>query len=622
MNMHNKRTEQSRPISYGRLTFEAIPELLSFQIPTSIMLGILAFILKELINLVAKTGVAALTTANFKDLILSWRGPVILLLGICLVAVFAVFEIFASVHLCDDILNGRKVKILNEVGKGFRSLRRFLCPSGLLVLLYIFIAVPLCGIGFSITLTENFYIPNFIMEVVYANKLYSISYIMLMIVLFIIGLCGIFTLHRVLIDDMKPSEAFVSSFRIFKANWKKFIPSMLLTLITVFLINFVFALVQAHWISGLEAYAAQLPKDYHIDIFNVFSGVYTDTDITIILYRFAGTFIIVGVGYLIYILLMLSNSFIMLQFTRCYLDYTKETLVKWPSRTKRRGYMMRIVFIIFTMMLLFVLSLAMGMFFDEIFKPKEPVQIVAHRTGGIMATENSLEGIELAIEHGCYACETDTQRTKDGYYIINHDDDFKRLTGVAKKPGDMTLSEVRELVITYPATGNKSQVPELDEMLDLIKGRVKLFIELKGATADKQMVDDVVKMVKEKNCVADVALISLKYDVIDYAETKYPEFETGVLMFGGIGDLARINCDLLIIEEEMATDSRITSIHSNGKKVYVWTVNTEDSMYKFLDSSCDGIVTDQIEMSENVQEALENRSDIQLLKDKLGDFWN
>ena len=45
-------------------------------------------------------------------------------------------------------------------------------------------------------------------------------------------------------------------------------------------------------------------------------------------------------------------------------------------------------------------------------------------------------------------------------------------------------------------------------------------------------------------------------------------------------------------------------------------------MYKFLDSHCDGVITDQIEMSEKVQEALDNRSDIQLLKDKLGDAWD
>lgn len=228
----------------------------------------------------------------------------------------------------------------------------------------------------------------------------------------------------------------------------------------------------------------------------------------------------------------------------------------------------------------------------------------------------------MAIQHGCYACETDIQRTKDGHYIINHDDDFKRLAGVAKKPADMTLEEVRQLVITDPVTGTTAKVPELDEMLDIVKGRVKLFIELKGTTADMQMVDDVVQMVREKDCVADVALISLKYDVIDYAETQYPEFETGMLIFGALGDVTRVNCDLMVLEEEMSTDDLISSIHDAGKEVYVWTINTEKGMKNFLAGKCDGIITDQIELALQVQDTLNKRSDFQVIQDRFRDLWN
>ena len=622
MKKQTKEKYASGPISYRRLVFEAIPELFSFHLPMSIMLGVLAFVLKKLIDIVAESGGAALTTANLTDMLLSWRGPVILLLGIVLVAVFAVFEIFANIHLCDDILNGRRVSIFGEVGKGFRSLRRFLCPSGLLILLYIFIAVPLGGIGFSITLTKGFHIPNFIMEVINANPMYRIPYFIIILALFIIGLFGIFTLHGVLIDGIKPSDAFKASFKTFRTNWKKFILSMVLTVFALILINLVFALLQSAALEKLEAYSGQLPKDYSLSAQKLLSGALNETDYTMMSYRFVSTFVVIGGGYLIYILLMLSTSYILLRFTRCYMEYTKESFEKWPSRTNRKGYPKRVVMLLLTMVFLFLISLGIGAFFDEIFEPDENVHIVAHRTGGVMAPENSLEGIELAIEHGCYACETDTQRTKDGYYIINHDNDFRRLTGVAKKPGEMTLSEVRELVITDPVTGAKAQVPMLEDMLDVIKGRVKLFVELKGVTADRQMVDDVVKMVREKDCVSDVTLISLKYDIINYAETEYPEFETGVLMFGGIGDVSRINCDFLIIEEEMATEARVDTIHSHDKEVYVWTINTKESMYKFLDSDCDGVITDQIEMAESVQKELDNRSDVKLLEDKLGDMWD
>ena len=68
----------------------------------------------------------------------------------------------------------------------------------------------------------------------------------------------------------------------------------------------------------------------------------------------------------------------------------------------------------------------------------------------------------------------------------------------------------------------------------------------------------------------------------------------------------------------MASDSRIDTIHASGKEVYVWTINTERGMYRFLDSHCDGIITDQIEMAERVQAELDKRSDLQLLQDRLG----
>ena len=142
MKRNNDLKEPSGPISYGRLVFQAIPELFSYQMISAILLAVATWGLYKLINLVAESGGAALTTANLTDLLLSWRGLVILLLGVVLVAVFAVFEIFASIYLYDDILNGRTVRIFAEIGKGFRALRRFLCPGGLLVLLYIFIAVP------------------------------------------------------------------------------------------------------------------------------------------------------------------------------------------------------------------------------------------------------------------------------------------------------------------------------------------------------------------------------------------------------------------------------------------------------------------------------------------------
>ncbi|MBQ1506350.1 MAG: hypothetical protein IIZ48_06225, partial [Erysipelotrichales bacterium] len=123
-------------------------------------------------------------------------------------------------------------------------------------------------------------------------------------------------------------------------------------------------------------------------------------------------------------------------------------------------------------------------------------------------------------------------------------------------------------------------------------------------------------------CENDVVFISLDYDVINYIETNYPEYETGTLFFIGLGDLSKLNCDLLIMEEEIATDTRIDAIHRSGKKAGVWTVNTPEGMYRFLDSKIDMIITDEITLAETTQLQLDNRTDLEVIQDKFRNFWD
>ncbi len=210
------------------------------------------------------------------------------------------------------------------------------------------------------------------------------------------------------------------------------------------------------------------------------------------------------------------------------------------------------------------------------------------------------------------------QRTKDGYCIINHDTTFQRVAGVNKAPQDMTLSEIRELRIK-DTTGGGAELPvvTLEEMLTVIHGKEKLYIELKGSTADHRMVDDLVRMIRTADCADECVFISLNYDVIDYAETHYPEFETGTLFFVGLGDVSKLNCDLLIMEESSATDHRIRQIHDAGKQAIVWTVNPEAGMRHFLDSEIDAVITDEIPLAQHVQAELDQRTEFRVLQDKL-----
>ena len=103
---------------------------------------------------------------------------------------------------------------------------------------------------------------------------------------------------------------------------------------------------------------------------------------------------------------------------------------------------------------------------------------IAHRglhDGNKAVWENTLTAFSRAVEKN-YAIECDVLISKDGVPVVLHDADLRRLTGSEGKVCDKTAAQLRKLKVG----GTGDHVPSLSEMLDLVKGRVPLVIELKG----------------------------------------------------------------------------------------------------------------------------------------------
>ena len=610
----SEKNDQKKMISYRKLVYEFIPELWSFQTFSGIGLTALMIVSLALLDRIAETGGSAVTTANLGSLILSWRFPVILAVGFVVVALFVIVEIFTQIHNCYDILNGRRAGIFRELKKSIPDIRRFLNPAGIGLIAYVFLAVPITGIGFTIRLSDSFSIPNFMLNNIGRTPLLSVGFAVLVIFLGFIGVRWLFAFHAVLIDKVHPKEGKRISVSIMKENWKTFLVHVLKYFLILFLIYLLIYIV-CNAIPEMLLFkrGADLPLGYRIDPKRLEKASdLSQIEVDVIRYRVLSILYVLFNKYINILFGILSSAYLMMIITKDYLAFTRGALTEYRPRPKRFSYRMKVAAFAGIFFLLAIASIIMGGIYTPLFEKEEPVKIIAHRCGGSMAVENTMEGIDLAIEHGCYGSETDVQRTKDGFYVINHDDTFKRMAGVSRAAKDMTLEEVRKLTIRDK--NGQGEVPELDAMLDAIKGKEVLFIELKGSTADREMADDVVRMVREKDCVDDVVIISLKYDLIDYTETAYPELETGVLVFAGLGGIERLNCDFLIMDEEMSTDKRIYSIHRAGKKAIAWTVNTDYNLEHFFDSEVDAVITDEVELAQEIQEKFAARTDLEVIE--------
>jgi glycerophosphoryl diester phosphodiesterase len=100
---------------------------------------------------------------------------------------------------------------------------------------------------------------------------------------------------------------------------------------------------------------------------------------------------------------------------------------------------------------------------------------VCHRGASALAPENTLRAFELAIEGGVDMAELDVYLSADGELVVSHDEDLRRLTGRAVRVGELTAAELGRLDL-----GAGQGVPRLTEVFELARGRLGIYVELKG----------------------------------------------------------------------------------------------------------------------------------------------
>jgi glycerophosphoryl diester phosphodiesterase len=101
---------------------------------------------------------------------------------------------------------------------------------------------------------------------------------------------------------------------------------------------------------------------------------------------------------------------------------------------------------------------------------------VGHRGASALAPENTLRAIELAIDFGLDLVEVDVYLSRDGELVVIHDEDLRRVAQRLESVADLTAAELARVDL-----GQGQGVPSLADVLDLARGRIGIYVELKGA---------------------------------------------------------------------------------------------------------------------------------------------
>ena len=579
--------------------------------------GLLALVIYPLYSLAIDTflglsGRTGISSGDYLSFLLSFQGLGFLLATLVLMVVLIGLDINTFILTSALIKEGRiEMTARHMLWLGLTSLKSLYSPAGLLLMVYVSLIFPLLGLGVTIGPMRQFQIPNFITSVIYANPLYLSLYAGVLLVLTYLSYRFLFTFHYVLIEGQGIRQALTSSLALTKKQGRALIKRLIGIFVKNGLLYFVplFIALIALLVFVLVSQAEQTNQS-----------------------RLYLLFILLSVLEIVSFLTFLFPPMIIYRVTDAFYDY-EEAEGRTPTVTLSAkasqwradslpSIRLRTKFLVTSLLLLilagnFGLSYLPVQDFDTVFRANSEIELVAHRGGGDLGAENTIAGILAAAEEGVAWSEIDIQRTKDGHYVLNHDGVFQRVAGDSRSSSQMTLAEIKELRVAdaFDSSRPAQPVPTIEEAIEASKGKIGLFMELKGKTADKQMVDDMVAMVKAYGVEKEVALLSLDYSLITYIEETYPEMVSGYLYYFSIGQTGDLQGDYLIMEEAEASYEKVSDLKAQGKKVIVWTVNTEESIQRFVNSEVDGIITDYVLDVKAGIKARDERTDFEVIVD-------
>lgn len=562
--------------------------------------------------LISTTGHGALNSSNASAVLLTPQGLVMAILSTAVVLIATATDITAFILMEGTRLRtGALPNARQTLLATLKTLKFYAHPSTLWLLVYLVLVVPLSGVGFSVELFSRVSVPNFVSDVINKSPSYLAAYFAILAVLAIIGAYGSFLFQAIALEERNPWQAYRRSAVLMHRHLWPVIKLVAIALSLVMVV--VFVTLPVGMILAIIIEALELPtfwSRYWI-FFILFHaatvlGVISFYVPPLMLFALTRLYVRIRSGQPVASLADLAE------------DELPRTLPPQAPKPATKTYRKVAASLVGTTLMIAAISGPAVADLDTLPHTAD-IPIIAHRGGGNLGPENTVPGLEAAIAAKIPWSEIDVQRTKDGGYIINHDTTFARLSGSSATPQELTTAEATSLPVADLADPSKpsAHINTLDEMLVAAKGRIKLFIELKGVSADEQMVDDVVALVNAHQMREEVVLVSLDADVIAYSEANYPEFETGFIYFFSVGDITALPADYLIMEEAEVSSGRVAEIHAAKKKVAVWTVNSVEGLKEILHIPLDGVITDIPTDLQGARDRLAPEFDFEIILDWL-----
>ena len=219
--------------------------------------------------------------------------------------------------------------------------------------------------------------------------------------------------------------------------------------------------------------------------------------------------------------------------------------------------------------------------------------LIGHRGAPRDRPENTLPSFLRALELQADGIELDVHCTKDRVVVVHHDEIPRATPPSAQLAGKridaLTFDELQGFSVRGLAL-----ISTLEEALAVIKGRADVFVELKGAAIEHEVIAVIRASIAPDRC----AVHSFDHAQVTRARALAPEIRGGILFDRPIPDPAAAMraADALDVwpSREHVDASLVQQVHDAGGRVIPWTVNKPEQAVTLASLGVDGLCTDFI----------------------------
>ncbi len=224
--------------------------------------------------------------------------------------------------------------------------------------------------------------------------------------------------------------------------------------------------------------------------------------------------------------------------------------------------------------------------------------VIGHACAGGEAPANTLAGVRACLDAGADAMELDVQLCADGVPVLMHDETVDRTTNLRGPVRSVSLE-----ALGHADAGDGEAVPTLDQVLELVDGRLTVLCELKATPGeprhDQHLVDAVLSSIEQHKARGWCAIHSFNPEMVARARASEPRVSAAIIspdVFGQqvdrlLGALLKRNGQAISVHHSCIDRALVVKAKRRQVTVWAWTPDGEPDWARLIAAGVDGIIT-------------------------------